>query len=138
MTDRLESGECWNGQLTDIGKLRLQKSGENLRQLYVNSLGFMPRMLDQDSSKLLRIRSTEYARTIESTQFLLTGLYPSAYRNGQEDLPIIIEPKDETMYPSSSPGRCKSLLQMPWHSRTNFVMLLFPGCCPCTMTLAIE
>jgi acid phosphatase len=93
---RLSSGECWSGQLTDAGKVSLRQSGGNLRGLYVDSLGFLPKELNKESSEDMRVRSTEYARTIESVQYLLNGLYPKEYRE-DEDLPIHLELKNETM-----------------------------------------
>jgi acid phosphatase len=101
-TDRMKSGECWSGQLTDPGKVSLKKSGANMRGLYVDSLGFLPKVLDARSSESVRVRSTEYARTIESVQYLFNGIYPKEYRETDHDLPIHLELKGETMYPASS------------------------------------
>lgn len=90
----MTSGECLSGQLTDVGKLSLQHMGSNLRQLYVNALSFLPNTLSNNLD--MRIRSTEYARTIESVQYLVNGIYPTQYRKPQVDLPIHIK-SDENM-----------------------------------------
>jgi acid phosphatase len=81
----------------------LRTNGANLRNVYVDSLKFLPKELNKENSdENIRVRSTEYARTIESVQYLLNGLYPEEYRD-DEELPIHLELKGETMYPSSSP-----------------------------------
>ncbi|KAJ3080174.1 hypothetical protein HK102_003244 [Quaeritorhiza haematococci] len=99
-------GQCFLGQLTDKGKHTMQKSGSNLRSLYVNRLGLLNDRLDSISARRdLYIRSTDYARTIESVQYLLDGLYPYAKRSRGTDLAIHVKTY-ENMYPQHD---CKYL-----------------------------
>jgi acid phosphatase len=93
------SGLCFLGQLTDVGKDSLRSLGAELRKLYVHQLAFLPPRLELDHRDLF-VRSTDYARTVESVQYLLDGLYPPAHR--APDLPFHIHTRtfrDETMYP---------------------------------------
>lgn len=106
------SGTCYLGQLTDDGRRAMRGFGGNLRDLYVNQLGFLPSTFHPSS---VYLRSTEYARTIESVQCLFSGLYPQA------TLPITLnirKEQDETMFPS---GRCPRLKQLEMEFRESFL-----------------
>ncbi|KAJ1919132.1 hypothetical protein H4219_002181 [Mycoemilia scoparia] len=80
---------CDWGQLTDVGRESLKKTGEFLRDLYVDQLKFMPSNVPEDGS--LYIRSTEYTRAIESINMLMKGFYPDI--NGDSKLKLNVRPK---------------------------------------------
>ncbi|KAJ2719103.1 hypothetical protein GGI07_005415 [Coemansia sp. Benny D115] len=83
---------CEMGQLSDIGLDTLYRTGQFLRSLYVDKLGFIPAAPtgatgpgsgsssgSHGTGKLhdwLYIRTTDYSRVIQSTHALLVGLYP--------------------------------------------------------------
>ncbi|KAJ3384403.1 hypothetical protein HDU92_003593, partial [Lobulomyces angularis] len=99
-----DNGSCLTGQLTDIGKLSMQKLGGNLRNLYVDQLHFIRGELDDKTKNNVYVRSTDYARTIESVQYLLNGFFPNQYRVEKNwSLPIHIKSEEtETLYPSDA------------------------------------
>ncbi|KAJ3041259.1 hypothetical protein HDV00_009652 [Rhizophlyctis rosea] len=102
------TGQCFLGQLTDLGKGTMRRTGENLRSLYVDRLKFLSPQLDNTTIKDVSIRSTDYARTIESVQHLLDGLWPLQKRDAEGvDVSISVRPlADENMHPASD---CASL-----------------------------
>lgn len=61
------------GQLTAKGLKDIKKTGEYLRQRYVDDYKLLPSKLDLNS---LWIRSTDSKRTIETAYTILSGLYP--------------------------------------------------------------
>ncbi|KAI8592762.1 histidine phosphatase superfamily [Geranomyces variabilis] len=75
-------GSCIMGQLTDTGKGTMARAGANLRALYISRLKFLsdPDPTATDSTAAFHsnvyLRSTDYARTIESLQYLIHGLFP--------------------------------------------------------------
>ena len=75
----------------------MSKAGSNLRSLYVDRLHFLPPKLDAITKHDVSVRSTDYARTIESAQHLLDGLYPQEARE-TDGLEVIVRPlEDENM-----------------------------------------
>lgn len=68
------AGNCMPGQLTAKGIRQHVELGRALRSVYVNHLDFLNSAYDAESS-LLFVRSTDYARTRQSAQALLTGLF---------------------------------------------------------------
>lgn len=73
MTRRNEAGNCYMGQLTAKGLKDVKKTGEYLRQRYVEEYKLLPSKLDLNA---LWIRSTDSKRTIETAYTILSGLYP--------------------------------------------------------------
>ncbi|KAF4581308.1 hypothetical protein EYR40_002896 [Pleurotus pulmonarius] len=68
-------GECLLGELTDVGRKSTFEYGAALRRLYVERLGFLPdQLLDAEQAYF---RSTNMARTMESLQHIISGLYPA-------------------------------------------------------------
>ncbi|KAG2105162.1 histidine phosphatase superfamily [Suillus cothurnatus] len=67
-------GLCLLGELTDIGKKSTYSFGTALRSLYVDKLKFLPSRLEDE--RLTYFRSTNIARTIESLQHIVHGIYP--------------------------------------------------------------
>ncbi|KAJ1968142.1 hypothetical protein IWQ62_001421 [Dispira parvispora] len=91
-------GSCKPGQLTKKGMEQMLSLGENLRQIYVDKLGFLPQELKPGVTSAasiadntspyhynpglpIFIRSLNGERVQSSSQFLLTGLYPSNTRD---------------------------------------------------------
>lgn len=103
-----DSGRCYNGQLTDLGRRTLFEFGGRLRALYVDRLGVLPAAFVPERFYL---RATEYARAIESLQSLVCGFYPECITQMAVDMPdsgfphaITIHTRkeaDETMYERS-------------------------------------
>ncbi|KAJ3334630.1 hypothetical protein HDU93_007596 [Gonapodya sp. JEL0774] len=106
--DRISStpGACDLGQLTDRGKVHLESIGRLLRDRYVDRLGYLPARLE--SAELLHIQSSDYARVMESTQYLLAGLYPSAHRLPSLHLTVHVRPMD-TEFIYNPPSGCARL-----------------------------
>ena len=77
----------WSGQLTDQGAEDLLKLGTWLRQRYVQKLAFLAPTYSEKDSKIYTI-STNFARTIQSADSLLTGLYPQQNRSNAGSIPI--------------------------------------------------
>lgn len=104
------AGFCYLSQLTDRGRHTLQQLGQRLRAMYVDRLGFLP---SQFSPSAVYLRSTEYARAVESLQSLMFGLYPPTTPNLSNDsesqfaIHTRLE-KDENMYEDNS---CSSLVK---------------------------
>ncbi|KZP25686.1 phosphoglycerate mutase-like protein [Athelia psychrophila] len=70
-------GQCLLGELTDVGRDSTHSYGNALRNLYVNRLGFLPRTIsDPEAADQVYFRSTHVARTIESLQQMMRGVYP--------------------------------------------------------------
>eukprot|EP00923_Selenidium_pygospionis_P001767 GHVN01002597.1.p1 GENE.GHVN01002597.1~~GHVN01002597.1.p1 ORF type:complete len:475 (+),score=37.63 GHVN01002597.1:34-1425(+) len=103
---------CYLGQLTDVGHELMTSLGRRLRELYVDRLGFLPATFDP---KTVNLRSTEYARTIESLQAVFTGLYP-----GTKEKPEVFIKKheEETMYASEKCVKYKKTFEKHQKSTT--------------------
>lgn len=101
-------GECLLGQLTDRGKLGMITLGKRLRERYIDKLGLLPPFLDNLAP--ISLRSTDYARTLESSQYLMAGLYPLETRNPNLILEYHIADQDsEWLFPSPA---CKRLEEL--------------------------
>lgn len=72
-----EEGECMLGELTDLGRLSTLRFGRELRNLYVDKLGFLPDMLTSRDHTSLYFRSTNMSRTIETLEQVIRGLHAS-------------------------------------------------------------
>ncbi|KXS12270.1 phosphoglycerate mutase-like protein [Gonapodya prolifera JEL478] len=107
--DRIQHspGTCDLGQLTDSGKTHLQSIGTLLRERYVAHTGFLPPKLDSTDG-LLHVQSSDYARVMESTQYLLAGLYPASLRRAGLNLTIHVRPM-ETEFIYNPPSTCARL-----------------------------
>ncbi|TPX53276.1 hypothetical protein SeMB42_g00892 [Synchytrium endobioticum] len=96
-----DDGTCFNGQLTDKGKNTMETMGACLRKLYIDKLKFLNPTLDSHN-KDIYLRSTDIARTLESLQYLVNGLYPAHQRDtgGSKDMDLRVHVRsDETLYP---------------------------------------
>ncbi|KAF2202479.1 phosphoglycerate mutase-like protein [Delitschia confertaspora ATCC 74209] len=96
---------CNPGELTDKGRETTLALGQRLRHLYVDQLGFMPKLISD--SDMIYLRSTPIPRALESVQQAFVGLYPSSARTENFPPPTIISrsPADETLYPND--GNCR-------------------------------
>ncbi|ORZ33923.1 histidine phosphatase superfamily [Catenaria anguillulae PL171] len=73
------AGACYHGQLTDRGRNTLTGLGSYLRDVYISKLKLVPETLSDPSQVFLR--STDYARTLESLHSLMNGLFPPHARS---------------------------------------------------------
>jgi hypothetical protein len=109
-----------NGHLTHVGAEGMRAVGEALRRTYVTELGFLPATLPSNTSGIVRVRSTRYPRTIQSTQNLLTALYPRAARDtaggGGAAVEITSRDKDADAMTGPSEKRCPRLAELGWKS----------------------
>lgn len=92
-------GNCYGGQLTEVGLNQMESLGKTLRKMYINQ----SRFLDQQANpKQLFIRSTHSRRTMESAQSAFYGMYPDL-ATSNVILPIFMHPREEeNMYARSS------------------------------------
>ena len=98
------------GELTDTGRRTTLELGERLRKLYVEQLGFLPRVLEQEG--LVTLRATPIQRALESVQQVYQGLYPSDKR-GQGLPPVTVVARamhEETLFPNT--GACQRFGQL--------------------------
>ncbi|KAI9802164.1 MAG: hypothetical protein M1833_002085 [Piccolia ochrophora] len=101
---------CNLGELTDKGRATTLSLGRRLRHLYVEQLGYMPRLLTD--ADMIYLRATPIPRALESVQQAFWGMYPLSARTGTFPAPTIITrtPADETLYPND--GNCRRLSQL--------------------------
>ncbi|KAI9675751.1 MAG: hypothetical protein M1817_001118 [Caeruleum heppii] len=98
------------GELTDIGRDTTSRLGGRLRRLYVDQLGFMPKLIaDAD---MIYLRATPIARALESVQQSFVGMYPPSARTADFPTPTIVTrtPADETLFPND--GNCRRFSQL--------------------------
>jgi acid phosphatase len=83
------------GQLTMLGLLQMVKLGERLRGELVgldneeyNNLFTKPEELHP---RYIKVMSTDFPRTIQSAQAMLTGLFDNSHRNKEDDQQMMIE-----------------------------------------------
>ncbi|KAK9235586.1 histidine phosphatase superfamily [Lipomyces kononenkoae] len=90
-------GVCTEGQLTDKGRLSGHYLGEQLRELYVDKLAFLPRNFTKPSD--IYLRSTGIVRSRETLLEVFNGLYPL---NSHSATPRILErfPFEENLHPN--------------------------------------
>lgn len=103
-------GICQLGELTDEGRQTTYDLGRRLRSLYVNQLGFMPRLIaDAD---MIYLRATPMPRALESVQQTFWGMYPLTARTASFPPPTIVTrtPADETLFPNE--GNCRRFAQL--------------------------
>ncbi|OMJ19978.1 putative acid phosphatase [Smittium culicis] len=67
---------CGWGQLSDVGWNTMRKTGEYIRNLYIDRLGFLPKSADELNNNDLLLRTTDYSRALESIHQVISGLYP--------------------------------------------------------------
>ncbi|KAL2387316.1 hypothetical protein RJZ90_000054 [Blastomyces dermatitidis] len=89
-------------ELTDEGRESTYALGRRLRHLYVDQLGFMPKI--RSNTDDMYLRTTPIPRALESLQQTFWGMYPPDARTANFPLPTIVarSPADETLYPNES------------------------------------
>ncbi|KAI9478618.1 MAG: histidine phosphatase superfamily [Benjaminiella poitrasii] len=104
----IRPGSCYYGQLTNLGRYRMNILGERIRDFYIKKLQFLPDVYDQES---IYVRSTEYNRTQESVQQLVAGgLYPEGKRPDNFMLKLHVrDPRDDLMFPNPNCYRLRML-----------------------------
>ncbi|KAI9345447.1 histidine phosphatase superfamily [Pilaira anomala] len=104
----MQSGACYYGQLTNLGRFRMTSLGERIREHYIEKLKFLPDVYDQDS---IYLRSSDYIRTQESVQQLIAGgLYPKEKQPKGTSLKLHIrDPRDDLMFPNPNCYRLRLL-----------------------------
>lgn len=103
-------GICQLGELTDKGRETTYALGQRLRKLYIDQLGFMPKLIaDAD---MIYLRATPLPRALESVQQTFWGMYPLTARTASFPPPTIVTrtPADETLFPND--GNCRRFAQL--------------------------
>ena len=106
------------GELTDKGRETTLALGERLRHLYINQLGFMPKLIaDAD---MIYLRATPMPRALESVHETFWGMYPLTARTASFPPPTVITrtPADETLFPNDSNCRRFNQLSRAFAQRT--------------------
>ncbi|KAF2683741.1 phosphoglycerate mutase-like protein [Lentithecium fluviatile CBS 122367] len=101
---------CQPGELTDKGRETTLALGQRLRDLYVNKLHFMPKLISD--SDMIYLRATPIPRALESVQQAFYGFYPPSARTADFPSPTIVTrtPADETLFPNDS--NCRRLAHL--------------------------
>ncbi|KAF1942959.1 phosphoglycerate mutase-like protein [Clathrospora elynae] len=109
---------CQPGELTDKGRETTLALGERLRHLYVDQLGFMPKLIS--TSDMIYLRATPIPRALESLQQAFSGFYPPSARTADFPPPTIIQrtPADETLFPNDAGCRRFAQLSRAFAQRT--------------------
>ena len=96
--------------MTDQGRETTLALGRRLRNLYVDQLGFMPRLIGD--ADMIYLRATPIPRALESVQQSFWGMYPPSTRTMDFPAPTIVTrtPADETLFPND--GNCRRFSQL--------------------------
>ena len=78
------------GQLTDKGVNQMENVGKLLRNRYVDTLKYLPSDYDPNDNNL-HYHSTNMARTIQSADSVLQGLYPINHRKDECMIPLHVD-----------------------------------------------
>lgn len=103
-------GICQLGELTDRGRETTYQLGQRFRNLYIDQLQFMPKLIaDAD---MIYLRATPMPRALESVQQTFWGMYPLTARTASFPPPTIVTrtPADETLFPNDS--NCRRFAQL--------------------------
>lgn len=103
-------GICQSSEITDAGRRTTYDLGRRLRHLYVDQLGFMPRILSDPD--IIHLRATPLPRALESLQQTFVGMYPLTARTMYCPHPTIVtrEYADETLLPNDI--NCQRFVQL--------------------------
>ncbi|KAL2809316.1 histidine phosphatase superfamily [Aspergillus granulosus] len=98
-------GICQHGELTDKGRETTFQLGQRLRHLYVDQLGFMPKI--KSDTEDMYLRATTIPRALESLQQAFWGMYPPSARTQDLKPPVIVarSVSEETLFPNESSCR---------------------------------
>ncbi|KAJ9662765.1 hypothetical protein H2198_001214 [Neophaeococcomyces mojaviensis] len=103
-------GICQFGELTDKGRETTYDLGKRLRNLYIDQLQFMPKLISD--ADMIYLRATPLPRALESVQQTFWGMYPLTARTASFPPPTIVTrtPADETLFPND--GNCRRFAQL--------------------------
>ncbi|PYH49385.1 putative acid phosphatase [Aspergillus saccharolyticus JOP 1030-1] len=103
-------GICLHGELTDKGRETTYALGQRLRHLYVDQLGFLPKI--KSDTEDMYLRATPIPRALESLQQAFWGLYPPNARTQDFPPPVIVgrSVSEETLFPNE--GNCRRFRQL--------------------------
>ncbi|KAL4956000.1 histidine acid phosphatase [Aspergillus filifer] len=103
-------GICQHGELTDKGRETTYQLGQRLRHLYVDQLGFMPKI--KSDTEDIYLRATTIPRALESLQQAFWGMYPPNARTEDLKPPVIVarSVSEETLFPNES--NCRRFRQL--------------------------
>lgn len=98
------------GELTDKGRETTFRLGQRLRHLYVDQLGFLPKI--KSNAEDMYLRSSPIPRALESMQQAFLGMYPASARTADFTPPTIVvrSPADETVFPNDA--NCRRFRQL--------------------------
>ncbi|KAL1978231.1 hypothetical protein VTN31DRAFT_1090 [Thermomyces dupontii] len=101
---------CQFGELTDKGRETTFRLGQRLRHLYVDQLGFLPKI--KSNAEDMYLRSSPIPRALESMQQAFLGMYPASARTADFTPPTIVvrSPADETVFPNDA--NCRRFRQL--------------------------
>ncbi|PWY89987.1 phosphoglycerate mutase-like protein [Aspergillus heteromorphus CBS 117.55] len=99
-----------HGELTDKGRETTFALGQRLRHLYVDQLGFMPKI--KSDTEDMYLRATPIPRALESLQQAFWGMYPASARTQDFPPPVIVarSVSEETLFPNE--GNCRRFRQL--------------------------
>ncbi|KKK21653.1 histidine acid phosphatase [Aspergillus rambellii] len=99
-----------HGELTDKGRETTYQLGQRLRRLYVDQLGFMPKI--KSDTEDMYLRATTIPRALESLQQAFWGMYPPSARTQDFPPPVIVarSVSEETLFPNE--GNCRRFRQL--------------------------
>ncbi|PLB33444.1 putative acid phosphatase [Aspergillus candidus] len=103
-------GICQHGELTDKGRETTFALGQRLRHLYIDQLGFLPKI--KSDTEDMYLRATPIPRALESLQEAFWGMYPPNARTQDFQPPVIVarSVSDETLFPNE--GNCRRFRQL--------------------------
>lgn len=98
------------GELTDKGRQTTFALGQRLRDLYVDKLGFMPKI--KSHAEDMYLRTTPIPRALESLQQVFWGMYPAHARTADFPPPVIVgrSVAEENLFPNE--GNCRRFRQL--------------------------
>ncbi|EAU34228.1 conserved hypothetical protein [Aspergillus terreus NIH2624] len=99
-----------HGELTDRGRETTYALGQRLRHLYIDQLGFMPKI--KSDTEDMYLRATPIPRALESLQQTFWGMYPPSARTQDFPPPVIVgrSVSEETLFPNE--GNCRRFRQL--------------------------
>ncbi|KNE65420.1 hypothetical protein AMAG_11050 [Allomyces macrogynus ATCC 38327] len=107
---RMWAGTCALADLTAKGRTMFVDFGHQMREIYVEQLGFLSAMLNPDE---LNVHATAISRTIHSAQSLLQGLYPRGTHPTNRHVTIRTRPIDvDPLHSNKLHVQCERLARL--------------------------
>ncbi|KAJ1660541.1 hypothetical protein IWQ61_000542 [Dispira simplex] len=109
------SGTCESGQLTERGMAQARLLGKQLREIYVDKLGFLPKDLPKlspdlphftgrttpdylGSSQPIYVRTMSLSRMRMTAQGVASGLYPRVHREENAPINLVVYPTEVDVF----------------------------------------